>query len=132
MAYVPYPTGADVAAFLGRGDDEQTVSLAGVHVGIVLDLARAYTRDKGFISAEPPYEVASEIASVVVMATARVLVNPEQVKREAFGDYQVTPGTLYGWTLVEVQTLNRFRTKNSSGPKRTIPEWPTVLDGGEV
>ncbi|WP_299051581.1 hypothetical protein [uncultured Nocardioides sp.] len=100
-------TGSDVAAFLGRGDEPELVSLAGVHVGIVTELAKAYTRGRGFEETGPN----SEIVSVIIMATARTVVNPEQHKREQIGDYAVSPGTLYGWSLVEVQTLNRYRRK---------------------
>lgn len=100
-------TGQNVADFLGRGSDAEIIALAQIHVGIVTDLARAYTRGKGFLNNEPN----NEIASVITLATARVVVNPEQNKREQIADYQVTPGTLYGWTLTEVMVLNRYRQK---------------------
>lgn len=127
-------TGEQVADFLGRGGDLKLIALARIHVGIVTELAKAYTRGKGFDEHGQPN---MEIAGVITMATARLVINPEQNKREQFGEYTVTPGTLYGWTLVEIQTLNRYRVRNSSGAKRTVPEWPAVefpdvLDGGDA
>lgn len=99
-------TGQQVADFLGRGGETELVTLAQIHVGIVTELAKAYTRGKGFDGNGAPN---NEVAAVITMATARVVVNPEQNKREQFGEYTVTPGTLYGWTLTEIQTLNRYR-----------------------
>lgn len=131
MATVYKPvTGQDVADFLGRGSDANTVALAGVHVGIVTDLAMAYTRGKGFLlnSSEPN----PEVSSVIVMATARVTVNPEQNKREAFGEYQVTPGTLYGWTLTELAVLNRYRKRSTSGRENNMDALPNIIDGGLI
>ena len=101
-------TGRRVADFLGRGSDNDFATLAQIHADIVTDLARAYTRGRGFKNNQPN----QEIASVIIMATARVSVNPEQVKREQSGEgYIVTPGTLYGWTLTELAVLNRYRTR---------------------
>lgn len=122
-------TAQNVADFLGRGSDANIVALAGVHVGIVTELAMGYTRGKGFDVNGTPVQ---QIASVIVMATARVTVNPEQNKREAFGDFQVTPGTLYGWTLAELAVLNRYRKRSTSGRVNTLDELPNITDGGLI
>ncbi|MCK8644396.1 hypothetical protein [Mycobacterium colombiense] len=75
----------------------------------VTNVAHAYTRGQGF-SDDGPNE---EIASVVVLATARLLRNPSQLPvREQYGaivvDYR---GGFTGWTLTERETLNRYRAQ---------------------
>lgn len=106
-AYVEIPTGADVAAFIGEGDDAQLVALAGEHVAIVTALARSYTRGRGFEDST----VAEDLAAVITTATARLVVNPEQTTGESVGGYSVTPGSFAGWSLVETIVLNRYRRR---------------------
>jgi hypothetical protein len=100
---VPYPTGQDVAAFLGAPGDTSLVALADVHVGVITEFARVYTRGNGF-SVEG---VAPEVASVVLAATGRLVANPEQI--------DITVGTMRrsgsfkGWSLAEQRVLNEYR-----------------------
>lgn len=97
-------TGQMVADFLGQGDDEQLVALAGQSVTIITAMARAYTRDAGFIGSVPN----EEIAAVITTATARLVANPEQL-RVTIGGVQ-TDG-FQGWTLAELFVLNRYRQR---------------------
>ncbi|MGV9673566.1 hypothetical protein ACWDPV_23775 [Gordonia sp. NPDC003504] len=99
------PTGADIAAFLGQGDDLTLAALADQHVTIVTAMARAYTRGQGFTDGEP----ADDIAAVITTATARLVANPEQINTTT-GSVAVNGG-FTGWTLAELFVLNRYRKK---------------------
>ncbi len=98
-------SGADVAAFLGQGDDTTLVALAGQHAAIITALARAYTRGNGFTDAEPN----DEITAVITTATARLVANPEQIATTT-GSVAVNGG-FTGWTLAELFVLNRYRKR---------------------
>jgi len=100
------PTGADVAAFLGQGDDTTLIALAGQHVTIITAMARAYVRGEGFTETGP----ADDIAAVITTATARLVTNPEQLESLTIGSY-ATKGGFQGWTLAELFVLNRYRKK---------------------
>lgn len=99
------PDGADVAAFLGQGDNPELVALAEQHATIVTAMARAYTRDNGFTGNEP----ADDIAAVITTATARLVANPEQIATTT-GSVAVNGG-FTGWTLAELFVLNRYRKR---------------------
>lgn len=107
-SYVTAPDGQEVADFLGRGDDDALVSLAGEHVVIVTAMVRAYTRGAGF---DPTGQPAEDVAAVITTATARMVVNPEQTKRYQVADYSETPSVFQGWTLAETFVLNRYRKR---------------------
>lgn len=97
--------GTTVAAFLGQGDDETLVALAGQHAAIITAMARAYTRGNGFTDAEPN----DEITAVITTATARLVANPEQINT-TIGSVAVNGG-FTGWTLAELFVLNRYRKR---------------------
>lgn len=103
----------DVAKFLGRGDDEECIALAGVHLPVVATFVEAYTRGQGFdlvgINSIPNRMV----RSVIITATSRTVGNPEQVKRYQAGDYSETPATLEGFTLPELAVLNLYRRRTA-------------------
>ncbi|HIW29786.1 MAG TPA: hypothetical protein H9987_07210 [Candidatus Luteococcus avicola] len=99
------PTPETVAAFLGRGDDPQTVATAQETLPIVTALARSYTRDRGFTGTEP----AEDLAAVIVTATARLMANPDQLQNSV-GDVSVAGWQ--GWTLAELFVLNRYRVRS--------------------
>jgi len=104
--YVTPPTGADVATFLGGGDDATLVALAGEHVVIITALARSYCRGEGFDSTG---QCADDIAAVITAATARLVANPEQLAGQIGGTgYQ---GGFAGWSLAETFVLNRYRKR---------------------
>ena len=96
-------TGQLVADFLGQGNDSGLVTLAGSHANVVTQMARAYTRDGGFVDGSPN----DEIAAVIVAAAARLVANPEQIPTTV-GTLSVRGG-FSGWTLAERLTLNRYR-----------------------
>lgn len=107
MSFVPYPTGEDVASFLGQGDDNAAVALAQEHTPIIRAMAQAYTRGKGFQGGT----VAEDIAAVITTATARLVANPEQL-HYAVGSARIS-GSFNGWTLAETFVLNRYRKRAS-------------------
>ena len=100
-------TGQQVADFLGRGDDTELVALAGEHVGIVTAMARAYTRERGFLGGSP----LEDVAAVIVTATARLVANPEQIANTS-GPFSVAGG-FTGWSLAELFVLNRYRKRTA-------------------
>lgn len=104
----PLPTGQDVADFLGQGDDDTIVALAGQHVAIITAMARGYTRGRGF---DPETgEPAADVAAVITTACARLVANPEQ-SRYGVGNVQVYSG-FTGWSLPELFILNRYRARS--------------------
>ncbi len=96
-------SGQGVADFLGGGDDSTLVEMAAKHAEVVTQMARAYTRDGGFIDGEPN----DEIAAVITTAAARLVANPEQLST-VVGTVSVRGG-FSGWTLTERLVLNRYR-----------------------
>ncbi len=107
MSTVSPPDGQDVADFLGMGDDDTLVALAGQHAGIVLAMARSYTRGVGFDTDDDG--LAGDLAAVITTATARLLANPEQT-RYGVGSAQVYSG-FTGWSLPELFVLNGYRRR---------------------
>lgn len=107
---VPEPTdlAANVAAFLGRPGDVETIALATVHVGIVTGYVYGYTRGRGFTESGVPKP---DLSGVITAATARLTSNPEQVSYYATGDYSERPAVLAGWTLPELAVLHRYRRR---------------------
>lgn len=99
------PTPQDVAAFLGQGDDDTVLALAGESLPIITAMAQAYTRGNGFTAGEPN----EEIAAVITTATARLMGNPDQLQHRV-GDVSYQ-SAFTGWTLAETFVLNRYRKK---------------------
>lgn len=108
---VTRPSGQDLADFLGQGDDAQLVALSARHLDAVIAMAQAYTRGRGF--SPDSWQVESDLAAVILTASARLVGNPEQYRREQVGDYSVTPTPFVGWSLVETFVLNRYRRRAS-------------------
>lgn len=105
-------TGADVAAFLGAGDDEALKTQAGLAVDIIYALSWGYTRGNGFIKTDPEDPAGDpcpELAAVIVAAAARLVANPEQIV-SGVGSVQMGGG-FAGWTLAEQFVLNRYRVR---------------------
>ncbi|MHA7153616.1 hypothetical protein [Arthrobacter sp. TMN-50] len=103
------PTAAQVAAFLGRGGDTDTVALAGEHLPVVAAFVEAYTRGNGFTLGVP----AVPLGMVIKTATARLVPNPEQGKRYSVGDYSESPAILDGFTLPELAVLHLYRKRTA-------------------
>lgn len=98
----------DVAKFLGRGDDTELIALAQEHLPIVTAFIEAYTRGRGFDELGEP---ANPLRAVIITATARLVPNPEQMKRYSSGDYSENPAILDGFTLPELAILHRYRRR---------------------
>ncbi|MCK1804067.1 hypothetical protein MTQ12_13580 [Brevibacterium sp. R8603A2] len=99
----------DVARFLGQGDDDEIIALAGVHLPVVTAFVRGYTRGRGFTSGEPN----EDLAHVIITATARLTINPEQNRRVSVDDYSQTYTTLDGFTLPELAILHLYRRRSA-------------------
>ncbi len=113
---IPNPVGIsgdDVVNFLGRGDDEGLVTLAEEHLPVIAAFARNHTRGRGF-TAEG---IASDLLAVILTATARLVVNPSQITRQAVGVNgevsQETVGAFAGWTIAELMVLNSYRRRSA-------------------
>lgn len=102
-------TAADVAAYLGQGDDEEIVALAGAHLPVVTTFVKAYVRGNGFADGVPN----DDLDTVIKSATARLTVNPEQNKRISVDDYSQTFTTLDGFTLPELAVLHLYRRRSA-------------------
>lgn len=100
-------TGQDIADFLGRGDDTELVTLAGLHLPVVTAFVKSYTRGNGWeLGTASP-----EIEAVIKTSTARLAINPQQARRIQIDDFSQTFSTLDGWTLPELAVLNLFRRR---------------------
>lgn len=97
-----------IARYLGRSEDPQTLALAEEHVGIVTVFVKAYTRGHGFY---PNGDVNEDLQAVIVSATARYLVNPQQNAREQIGVQSITYAKLEGFTLAEQAVLHLYRKR---------------------
>jgi hypothetical protein len=102
------PTGQQVADYLGRADSVELVVRAEQYVDLVTEFVRAYTRDRGFdLSGQP----STDIAAVILTATARLLENPTNTRQESVGDVSQAPGRFDGFTLPELAVLHRYRRR---------------------
>ena len=99
------PTAQDVADFLGQGDDDTVLALAGEHLPIITAMASAYTRGVGFNEGVPN----DEISAVLTAATARLMGNPDQLQYKV-GNISFQTG-FRGWSLAETFVLNRYRKR---------------------
>ncbi|MBX0299392.1 hypothetical protein K2F54_05300 [Cryobacterium sp. 1639] len=106
---MPFPTAEDVAAFLGKAGDLTVVGLAGAHLPMVTELARAHTRGKGFTD----YDLEAPVASVIVSATARLTNNPELLVSETIGDYSARYTVFQGWSIIERSVLDGYRRRTA-------------------
>ena len=107
MSTVPEPS--ELAELLGQDDgDAEFLAACRVALTTVTALARSYTRGQGF---GPDRAVAEDIAAVILVAGARYVNNPENLKREELDGYSVTPSQFVGWSLVELAVLNRYRVR---------------------
>lgn len=99
------PTGKAVAAFLAQAGDTALEALATQHATIITAMAYAYTRGVGFTEGVPN----PAIESVIIMATARLVANPEQLDITV-GSTRVGRG-FQGWNLSETLVLNLYRRR---------------------
>lgn len=99
------PTGKAVAAFLAHAGDTALEALATQHSTVITAMAYAYTRGIGFTLGTPN----PAIESVIIMATARLVANPEQIDITV-GSTRVGRG-FQGWNLSETLVLNLYRRR---------------------
>lgn len=105
-------TPEEIARFLGRPDDPQVIDVATEHLRVVSTFVRAYVRSNGFTRTETGALVPNEdLADVIVSATARYVVNPQQNAREQVGSQSVTYARLDGFTLAEQAVLHLYRKR---------------------
>lgn len=89
-----------------QDDEDRAVTI----VNMVTAMARAYTRDAGFVGGAPN----ADIAAVIVTASARLLAHPDQLPvSQNMGAISVEfpRGGFQGWSLVERSVLDRYRAK---------------------
>ena len=103
------PEAADVAAFLGRGDDSTVVALAGEHLPVVTEMVRAYVRGRGFD--QTTGDPGDDLAAVIVSSCARLVSNPEHATYQQLGTFSIRQGIFNGWTLPELAILHRYRKR---------------------
>lgn len=94
---------------MGRAGDAETVALASAFVDVIWEMAKEYTRGRGFSSMSDT--AAPAICSAVKLAVIRVTVNPTQTKRYQVGEYTETPAVFEGFTLAELAVLNAYRVR---------------------
>lgn len=107
-------TGADVAAFIGKAGDAETIEQANNALTVIVGMARAYTRDAGgFDGPGADVYVNPDLRSVLVGATARLLSNPSQLGHaETIGPWTKSwTAGFSGWSLAELAVLNRYRKR---------------------
>ncbi|WP_078344624.1 hypothetical protein [Mycobacteroides chelonae] len=99
------PTVSDLSAFMGKPVD---TAQGDAVIGMVTEMARAYTRGRGF-SPDP----GDDVVAVILSASARVLMNPSQiVSNETMGPFAVSyRGGFDGWTTAELYVLNGYRVR---------------------
>lgn len=99
---------ADVADYLGRGDESDLVALAGVHLPIVSAWVKSYTRGVGFDVFDEPDDA---VAAVITAATARLTNNPDGTVTVSVDDYQTRKTVFEGFNLIERAILDGYRRK---------------------
>lgn len=109
MEFVAPPTGADVAAFLGRSSDAGFVALCNVHVPLVCRFIEGYTRSQGF---DDGGWMREDLRAVAITATARLVTNPAQVEREGADSYYAV-GAFNGFSLPELAVIHNYRRRTA-------------------
>lgn len=104
----------DVFTFLGREPGEPALGAGSLSVeqvtaqlGTVTAMVKAYVRGNGFTGDVP----ATDLAAVIVSATARAVSNPAHAEHLAAGPFTVRPGSFNGWTLPELAILHGYRRR---------------------
>lgn len=93
-----------VSTLLRGADAAQLIE----YVDIVTEFVRGYTRGNGFDLEGNP---GAGLSAVIVVATARLAVNPEQATAYTANDYSERPAVFQGYTLAEQAVLHRYRKR---------------------
>lgn len=100
-------TAENLLAFLGLDVDDATTARATVALELARGYVAGYTRDRGFTDT-----VADDaLGSVIVTTAARLYSNPTGITQEMAGQASVARTTFNGFTLAEMNVLDRYREK---------------------
>lgn len=100
-------TAPDLLKWLGQPtDDAALLAQAGQAITLASGMIDAYTRGRHLTAAGEPRP---GIDAVVLMASARLLANPEQL-RHTVGSVAFNEG-FAGFTVAELTVLNRYRKR---------------------
>lgn len=103
-------TPEDVAGFLGREGDTALVSRAALHLPVVTEFVRGYTRGEGFDPATGA--PGADLGAVILTCCARLVTNPDQVANTTLGPSSVSyPRFVGAFTLAELVVLNGHRRR---------------------
>ena len=105
------PKSADVLAHLGWANSARNVALVTAHLEHVTELARAYTRGRGFDEFGALALCDPSVRAVIIGACARSVANPANAYRIEAGSVVATPARFEGYSLAEQTALNRFRVR---------------------
>lgn len=111
IPYAASVTAKDVAAFIGRPDDPETLAHAGAVLQSVIDAVHGYTRGNGF---DPNFTdwLSPDLAIVVKSVCARVMANPCGLRiSETTGPFLRDVAGWNGFTLFEQVAMNRWRVR---------------------
>jgi len=105
---VPAFTDAELTAFL---QSEVKPATAATARDLATRMVKSYTRGKGFDPGTG--EPAADLGAVILLAAARLYMNPDGVRAEAVGNYSYTSALagFQGYTLAELAVLHRYRRR---------------------
>lgn len=103
------PLPVKVCRFLGLTPEGDALALAEQHTRVVTTFVHGYTRGRGFTGRVPNMD----LEDVIISATARYVVNPQQATRQQIGDQSILYASLEGFTLAEKAVLHRYRRRTA-------------------
>lgn len=111
---VNYPTGADVANFIGRGNDADFVQgVAQMAADLAVGAASSYTRGNGFNDAEAL--MPASLYTAVLLRAVRLVANMQQLIAQQTDGVTMTYGAAgQGFTINELTALNEYRRMTAS------------------
>lgn len=98
-----------VLRFMGLEATPEALSTAREHTRVVTTFVHGYTRGRGFTGRTPGLD----IEDVIISATSRYMLNPQQAKRQQIGDQSIAYASLEGFTLAEKAVLHRYRRRTA-------------------
>ena len=105
-------TAQDVAAWVGRPGDPQTLQQAAAVLPTVVEAIRGYTRGEGFESGVMKDFFSPDLAIVVKSVCARIMANPSGLRiSDTTGPFSHDVAGWNGFTLMEQVALNRWRVR---------------------
>ena len=102
---VEAPTGADVAAYIGRNDSAFIAGRGAIVAGLALEAAASYTRKEW-----PEGQCPKSIRWAILTRAVRMATNQEQLLSQSMDTLVTEYGDAgQGWTLAELKALNDYR-----------------------